>query len=688
MESVAIDDQGIVTVAGWTGYLDFPTTRGAYQTTISSSPDAFVTRFDPTGSTLLFSTFLGGNTVDKGNAMGVATDGAVVLCGWTGSTDFPITPGAVDTTNDGVDAFVVRLGPNGDALEFSTFLGGSGFEIPSDLVLGPTGAITVTGDTLSADFPVTPGAFDTTFNSPALGRDGFVSRLSPDGTSLLYSTFLGGSGSESPFSIAEDATGAVAVTGQVSSSDFPTTPGAFEAGQRWTSAAFLTRLDPTGSNLLYSTYLSMWATGVAVDDAGRATVAGTSVGMAATPGAFQTEVANPSTTDAFLARFKPDGTAVDYATFIGGFGGETASAVVLDSLGGAIIAGETGSVAFPTTKGTFKNRKQGAGDLFVARLSPDGSELRYGTHLGGSDSESQFGACCEPLAVEATDSVVVAGITGSRDFPLSPRAFDQEFDGGELFVTRLGLLAKGVTKYGASTPGCRGPLAIGVTSMAYAGNAEFGLTCSRVRPSSTGLLLASSAPLTQPVGLVGVSLWLDPATLIFAPVHSDPDGNAGGHRRSRSRRGRRVHAVLSVPVAGRVRGARLRRVERAGGRGPAVARPAPRPIGGRPQGALYRPGDDPRAPRGRLCRDREVLFPSRGPEDLRRVPGVDLVPRIERDRASRVIARLVEEARLEGGDGGVVVELGVVVVELEARRGMRARPRSAGLPGTYAPPFR
>ena len=300
--SVAVDASGAAYVTGYTESSDFPTTPGAYDTTHNDNLDAFVAKLDPTGGGLLYSTYLGGGSHDGGSSVAVDASGSAYVTGWAYSTvpgrpDFPTTPSAFDTTHNGYsDAFVTKLNATGSGLLYSTYLGGGSYEVGYSIVLDVSGSAYVTGYTGSLDFPTTPGAFDISDNG---GHDAFVTKLSPTGSGLLYSTYLGGGNSDGGASITVDAFGGTYVTGYTESSDFPTTPGAFDTtynGGLGAQAydAFVAKLNPTGSGLLYSTYLGGGSrdegASITVDAFGGTYVTGytESSDFPTTPGAFDT----------------------------------------------------------------------------------------------------------------------------------------------------------------------------------------------------------------------------------------------------------------------------------------------------------------------------------------------------------------------------------------------------------------
>ncbi len=225
--AIAADGSGAAYVTGYTNSSNFPTTPGAFDPTYNGSSDAFVVKLNPSGSGLLYATFLGGSDGDYGEAIAVDGSGAAYVTGHTFSSNFPTTPGAFDTTHNGgeEDAFVVRLSPSGSGLTYATFLGGSDWDYGEAIAVDGSGAAYVTGYTESSDFPTTPGAFDRTHNGYA---DAFVVMLNASGSSLTYATFLGGSSKDWSHAIAVDGSGAAYVTGYTESSDFPTTSGAFD----------------------------------------------------------------------------------------------------------------------------------------------------------------------------------------------------------------------------------------------------------------------------------------------------------------------------------------------------------------------------------------------------------------------------------------------------------------------------
>ena len=262
-------------MSGGTGSADFPTTPGAFDTTDHTNEDVWVAKLDAEGSTLVYSTLLGGSAVagDFGAAIAVDRGGHAYVGGGTASLDFPSTRRSFEPTHQGevnsLDAFVVKLKVDGSGLVFGSFLGGKCNDAITGIAVDDHENVVVTGSTVSQDFPTTGNAFDKRYGG---SEDAFVAKLDADGSKLLDSTYLGGTAFERAQGIALDTAGNAYVTGWTTSSDFPTTRGAFDIRHNGDEDAFVAKLDAGGSKLLYSTYLGGEAKdrgrGIAVDTAG------------------------------------------------------------------------------------------------------------------------------------------------------------------------------------------------------------------------------------------------------------------------------------------------------------------------------------------------------------------------------------------------------------------------------------
>ncbi|MGH2686982.1 MAG: SBBP repeat-containing protein [Actinomycetota bacterium] len=439
--SIAADGSGAAFVTGNTQSTDFPITPGAHDTTLGGS-DAFVTKVNPAGNAVEFSTYLGGGNTDAGSGIAIGPSGAPSVAGETFSADFPTVPGAPDTSLGGSsDAFVSQLNTTGTALVSSTFLGGGDSDQAHDMAIDPAGAAYVSGETESSDFP-TPGTpYDASHNSPGM-EDVFVTKLNAGLTDIVYSTFLGGSAREFPgdSGIAVDASGAAYLTGQAASADFPTTPGAFNTTHDEGDEIFVTKLNPAGSALAYSTFLGGQddGEGISVDASGSVYVTGEAdPGFPTTPGAHDQTVGGSS--DGYITKLNPAGSALVYSTVIGGSDSEdVVSSVVVDASGRASIAGQTSSADFPTTPGAHDATYAANTDAWVATVSAAGDALVASTFLGGGEFEG-----AEDIAVDPFGRLYVTGSTSSGDFPTA--SFDTTYGGNtDGFVSRLGLKCPGL----------------------------------------------------------------------------------------------------------------------------------------------------------------------------------------------------------------------------------------------------
>ena len=358
-----------------------------------------------------YSTYLGGNGPDEGQAITFDSGGNAYVTGNTASTNFPTFGGlAHNTPAGGADVFVSKIAPDGSSLVYSTYVGGSGDDSGNGIAVDSSGDAFVAGGTASTDFPTTAGAFQTALGSGAQDN-AFVFELNPGGTSLVYSTYLGGTGTDLAFGIALDSSSPANVyaVGQTSSTDFPT-----QSPLQSAAGGFVTKLNSSGSALLFSTYLGGgpqdFAGAVALDSSNNAYVTGgtTSSSFQTTAGVVQTTFGGVS--DAFVAVIKADGSGYVYSTFLGGSGIDVGDGIAVDSTG-AYVTGETQSSDFPL-QSPLQGTLNGNEDAFVTKLNPTGTALVYSTFLGGSQAD--FGAS---IAVDGTNNAYVTGQTDSTDFP-------------------------------------------------------------------------------------------------------------------------------------------------------------------------------------------------------------------------------------------------------------------------------
>ncbi|HLE46572.1 MAG TPA: hypothetical protein VI915_06295 [Thermoplasmata archaeon] len=434
--AIAVGPSGDAYVTGVTASLDFPATPGAVGTQPRGGSDVFVARLSENGTRLVYATFLGGRDEEEGYAIAVDAAGRATVTGYTLSPDFPIVPPALDPDFAGGDAFVLRLGPEGDTLEAATLLGGSNFDEALGVALDPDGAAYVVGETLSPDFPTTPGAFDRTDHG---GWDGFVAKIDAAAARLVYGTYLGGVFSDAVNAVAVGPDGVAVVAGMTLSTDFPTTASPFQSRLQGDRDAFVARVLPDGSGLVSSTYIGGAgvdeARAVLLDAAGRAHVAGVTDSRAfpVTAGCFDPTPEGGE--DAFYLVLEAVGDAVAYSTYLGGLGLDEARALALHPAGGVVLAGTTDSPDFPTTRGALDASLGDPRDAFVAWLGGPGPALTYASFLGGPGPDTGYA-----IAVDAEGHAFVAGVAGGAEFPSTPGAADPTWNGDlDGYVVRIDL---------------------------------------------------------------------------------------------------------------------------------------------------------------------------------------------------------------------------------------------------------
>jgi hypothetical protein len=463
---IAVDSSGNAYVVGGTSANDFPTTAGVFQTTNPGGTQAFVTKMNAAGTALVYSTYLGGSIYTVATSIAVDSSGAAYITGVTQYAGFATTAGAFQTAPGAPNAqngFVTKLSADGSSLIYSTYLGGStDGDFAYCIGVDSTGAAYVTGGAVSSDFPITAGSFQTTLGG---GENAFVTKLKADGSGLVYSTFLGGSNIDFGQSIALDSSGNAYVTGRASSTNFPTTAGAWDTYLGGSGGpvqigtnAFVTKLNATGSALVYSTYLGGvvydWGNGIAVDSSGSAYVTGgtQSYNFPATTGAFQTALKFPTTgpgSNAFVTKLKPDGSGLVYSTFLGG-GTDVGQSIAVDSAGSAYLTGSTGSTDFPTTPNAFQSALGGTSAInaFVTELSADASTLTYSTFLGGNNFDVGNG-----IALDSAGSFYVAGYASSSNFPTTPGAYQTTFGPVyDAFIAKFAKLTSPAIAWPTPTP--------------------------------------------------------------------------------------------------------------------------------------------------------------------------------------------------------------------------------------------
>jgi hypothetical protein len=410
---IAVDAYGFVYVAGYTTSTDFPTispVQGNFASTSAWLHDVFVTKLDPSGQRVIYSTYLGGVMGDHSYGIFADATGNAYVVGSTQSSNFPTANAYQPQFGGLIDAFVTKLSGDG-SLVFSTFLGKSGDDKAIALDVDSSGSIYFAGETSSSDFPTV---------NPAQGvnnlgtKDAFISKFNPTATSLAYSTFLGGAGgSEYATGVAADGQGSVYVTGETRSSDFPTL-NALSGTMGGSSDAFVAKLDTVGSAAYYSTFLGGTGTdtgdAIALGRLGNTYLAGYT-GSSDFPTINAYDGSLNGTLDLFVAELNWQGSALTFATYLGGSGNESNASVAKDAVGNIYVAAYTGSFNFPTVR-PIQPSLAGLYDATVTIFTPSGDNVSFSTFIGGSSQNY-----ADDIALDRLANIYVTGYTRSSNFP-------------------------------------------------------------------------------------------------------------------------------------------------------------------------------------------------------------------------------------------------------------------------------
>ncbi len=375
-----------------------------------------------------YSSYLGGSSASSAEGVGVDGSENAYFTGFTLCTDFPTTNGAPQTQLKGTDdAVIVKINPAGTALLYSTYLGGSEQQAGDGIAVDPSGDAYVGGFTASTDFPTTSGVPQTNLNGT---NNGFAAKLNSSG-SLIYPTYLGGSGNGAVWAIAIDGSGEAYLTGWAGAG-LTITTGAYQTTYAGTGGiSYLTKLNASGTGVLYSTYLGAtgqaYCKGIAVDGNGNAYLGGMANDPAfpTSPGAFQAAGLNGANDDGFVAKIIPAGKGsadLAYCTMLGGNDTDQIYGITVDNNLDAYVTGQTYSTNFPTTSGAFQTTYPSSQSAFVTKLNSTGTSLIYSTYLG---SGGTFGSA---ITLDPNGDAYVTGMTGSG-FPTTPGCYQPTYYG-------------------------------------------------------------------------------------------------------------------------------------------------------------------------------------------------------------------------------------------------------------------
>ncbi len=452
-EAIAVDSNGRAYIVAQTESTDgFPDSdKTAVGSAAAHEVNTTITRLSPDGTAVEYVLYFNpdpGNTENEDYGYDIAVDsaGAAYVVGQVDKPDFCSFMGAVpgyDTTyNGGVDAFVMKIKPDGSGLEYCTFIGGTDWETAYSLELDQNNNVYLAGFTWSADFPATTGAYDESING---SRDIFVARLSADGTNLDYATYMGGTGQETATALALDSQNNAYVTGWTNSDDLPTPVPVIDDTYDGPFDAFLFKLNSDGSNMLYNTYLGGTdedrGRDVLVDSQGNITIVGDtrSDDLSTTPGAYDTTFGGGTCffmncADVFVIKLNPTATDLQYGTYIGGDSEDLSRAAAFHNNGGLFITGESiSATGFPTTPSGYDPTVNGEGDGYLVLLNSAGSDISYGTYLGSTDVDRGT-----DLWTDGQATVYLTGLTLSTDFPTIPGSYGIQHNGDyDIFVSKL-----------------------------------------------------------------------------------------------------------------------------------------------------------------------------------------------------------------------------------------------------------
>jgi hypothetical protein len=455
---IAVDTAGNVYVAGYTDSIDFP--LASVGNLPGNTNHVFVAKLDPVGSNLIYADYIGGSSGDYAASMVLDKLNNVYVTGSTQSADFPVVKPYQAQMPGPYTGFVTKVSADGSSLLYSTYLGGNGFDLPASIALDSLGDIYVAGTTLSQNFPVA-AAYQSTASANEgglYGYYGFLTKFSPDGSSLAFSTYLAGNSNviqdcggpcwPAPYNsisaVAVDANGNAYVTGTTNTYNFPATPGAYQTSnstQQDATVGIVTKFGSAGS-LDYSTYFygssgaPVYPTAITVDGSGSAYV----TGVAQSDGTFpitSTGICDPGVygfgcSYAFATKFDPAGATLLYSTFLGPNNYASPQAIALDTAGDAYVLTSTFGDLFQTSNAV--EAYAGGEDLLVVEIDPAASTQLFATYLGGSGSDAAAG-----MALDSLGDIYLTGSSDSTDFPITQGAF-QAGPGGNLdaFIAKIG----------------------------------------------------------------------------------------------------------------------------------------------------------------------------------------------------------------------------------------------------------
>ncbi len=429
---VTFDNEGNTILIGQTPSEDLPITDNAFQSEYAGGGwDGYVAKFSPSGD-LLYSSYLGGDQYEHVTTVRVDAQNNIILAGTTGSTDFPVTPDAYQSTkSDSLDGFIMKVAENG-TLIYSTYFGGTGEDWIYGMEFDASGNYMFAGSTGSSGL-ATSGVIGTSIAGGVI--DGFIAKLSAEGSTKLMFSYIGGNGVDRIPLMKIDSNFNYVIVGFIQSTDFPVTGNAFQSVASAQGDAILAKVSGDGTDLMYSTYIGGndddTGLSVALDSQDNMIISGyTESDDLAVVNAIQPTFGGGAA-DIYIAKFNNTGS-IQFLTYLGGNETDYAWEVITDPDDNIIVGGRTSSINYPVHDG-LNDTHSGSFDGVVTKLSPDGQTNIVSSFVGGSDSDIGEG-----LAVDDAGNVVLTGRTVSSDFPLTAGAYQTEIAGSsDAFVCHI-----------------------------------------------------------------------------------------------------------------------------------------------------------------------------------------------------------------------------------------------------------
>ncbi|MFW9924776.1 MAG: SBBP repeat-containing protein [Candidatus Thorarchaeota archaeon] len=430
--AIEVDEFGNTYICGTTYSPTYPTTPGAFDRTHNGGEDIFVTKLSSDGSTILFSTFIGGSSSDTCYSMKLGDDNCVYITGLTTSDNFPISIDAYDNVRNGLDCFILKLNATGNAILYSSYFGGSSTEVGQSIDIVSNETVFVTGETYSSNFPTTIDAYDTSFNGV---RDAFLVKFALNSTGPLYSSYFGGTSEERDMNVALDSFGNVFVGGRSDSTNFPTTTNAFQEAKSSSFDCFIFKLLGSDMSFNFSSFVggnsydALYDITVEASNNICATGFTSSTNFPTTNNSYSQVASGDS--DCFLFKLSSNGSLLLNSTFLGGSYGDVGYSLRTDSEGNFLVTGETSSYDLPTTINSYLMNYSDHIDAFIAKFSGDLTTLLHSSYMGGYYTEKG-----NAIAVDNDNYCYITGYTYSSDYPTTFGAYDRTNPFCSAFVTK------------------------------------------------------------------------------------------------------------------------------------------------------------------------------------------------------------------------------------------------------------